>query len=93
MALLFLNSSFTVQCLGSTSGAGTIIDTVLRSGSSMTENPTEVSKYHVIVTPSVRYSSMQCSAKLSPSQVQALIISKLIKTRRHSLGARDGSKV
>jgi hypothetical protein len=82
-----------MKCLGSTDGTGTIVDTVLRSQSSMNESPTEVSKYHAIVTPSVRYSTMQCSARLSPGQVQALIVSKLIKKRRQSLGAEDGAKV
>ena len=66
---------------------------MLRSCSGMSESPTEVSKYHAILTPSVRYSSMQCSARLSPAQVQALIVCKLIKKRRHSLGAEDGAKV
>jgi hypothetical protein len=59
----------------------------------MSENPIEVSKYHAIVPPSFRYASMQCSARFSPAQVQALIISKLIKKRRHSLGAQVGAKV
>ena len=59
----------------------------------MNEDHTEVSKYHPIVTPSLRYSSMQCSARISPTQIQALIISKLIKKRRYSLGAQEGAKV
>lgn len=79
--------------LGSTLGVGTIIDSVLRSASSMSEHPAEVSKYHAVVVSSVRYSCMQCSARLSSAQVQALIVSKLIKKRRHSLGVQDGAKV
>ncbi|XP_028393421.1 dynein heavy chain 6, axonemal-like isoform X2 [Dendronephthya gigantea] len=79
--------------VGSTSGAGTIIDTVLRSATNMNESLTDVSKYHAMITPSVKYSSMQCSARLTPKQVQAFIVSKLIKSRRHSLGAQEGAKV
>ena len=59
----------------------------------MNESPVDVSKYHAMITPSVKYSSMQCSARLTPNQVQAFIVSKLIKSRRRSLGAQEGTKV
>ena len=83
--------------MGAGTGAGTILGGVLRSGggnmSDSSLSDMARSRASRDYCPPVAYSSMQCSARLAPSQVQSLMTCKLIKRGRDAVGAPPDSKV